>query len=323
MTVSVVIPTYNRAVIIGEAIESVLGQSVAPHEIIVVDDGSTDDTATRLERWGSRINVVHQTNGGVSAARNAGVARATGTWIAFLDSDDVWLPGWLAQITRHASDSRVGVHVGDHLFEGPGYARRLFEIRGFDFPAEKASLVERPLAHVTSGICPSSVACRRDWLRATGGFDTRYRMFEDLDLFCRLALIGPWLFSPLVASRVRRVAAPASGEALTSQAARDKVAMQARLVEIFGALNRHPALGPADAAVARRALNNAQFDLARAFDEAGRRREALAPLLASARGSSNPLKGWAKAAALATLGSARYSAHVARPRGFYREDHEA
>ena len=89
--VSVVIPTYNRGASIGRAIDSALAQSV-PVEIIVVDDGSTDDTAERLRRYGDRIRVITQTNQGVAPARNRGVAEARGEFVAFLDSDDEWLP---------------------------------------------------------------------------------------------------------------------------------------------------------------------------------------------------------------------------------------
>lgn len=90
MKISVIIPTYNRAQHVGNAIESVLNQTLPVHEIIVVDDGSTDDTRVVLERFGEKIRYIHQDNGGVASARNVGIVAATGDWIAFLDSDDVW-----------------------------------------------------------------------------------------------------------------------------------------------------------------------------------------------------------------------------------------
>ncbi|HWW62876.1 MAG TPA: glycosyltransferase [Thermoanaerobaculia bacterium] len=113
MSVSVVIPTYNRAATVGRAIDSVLAQGVAC-EIVVVDDGSTDDTASRLAAYGDRIRVVTQPNGGVAAARNAGLRVATGDVIAFLDSDDEWLPGKLArQLSLLESDPRVALVGGN------------------------------------------------------------------------------------------------------------------------------------------------------------------------------------------------------------------
>jgi len=91
MTISVVIPAYNAAEYIGRAIDSVLAQTRRPDEIIVVDDGSTDDTASIVETYGSQVRLIRQENTGVSAARNTGIDAATGEWIAFLDGDDEWL----------------------------------------------------------------------------------------------------------------------------------------------------------------------------------------------------------------------------------------
>lgn len=91
--ISVVIPAYNAAAFLRRAIDSVLAQSIAPRDVIVVDDGSTDDTASIAASCG--VRVITQPNGGVAAARNTGVAAATGQQVAFLDSDDVWLPGKL------------------------------------------------------------------------------------------------------------------------------------------------------------------------------------------------------------------------------------
>ncbi|MBM2835200.1 MAG: glycosyl transferase [Candidatus Brocadiaceae bacterium] len=93
--VSVVIPTYNRAPYVIMAIESVLAQSYQDYEIIVVDDGSTDGTRDVLEPYRDRIRYMYQDNKGVSAARNTGIQESRGEWIAFLDSDDEWLPNKL------------------------------------------------------------------------------------------------------------------------------------------------------------------------------------------------------------------------------------
>ena len=89
-TISVIIPTYNYARFLAEAIDSALGQSYAPLEIIVVDDGSTDATSEVLAAYGDRIRVLRQKNQGVAMARNAGIAAARGDYLAFLDSDDAW-----------------------------------------------------------------------------------------------------------------------------------------------------------------------------------------------------------------------------------------
>jgi glycosyltransferase involved in cell wall biosynthesis len=92
MKISVVIPCYNAAAYVGEAVRSVLTQTLPPHEVIVIDDGSTDASATVLSEFGSSVTLVRQTNQGVAAAVNLGVSKARGEAIAFLDADDVWLP---------------------------------------------------------------------------------------------------------------------------------------------------------------------------------------------------------------------------------------
>ena len=96
-SISVIITTYNQSAFIGEALESVLTQSHQPSEIIVVNDGSTDDTDAQLTPYRARIRYIYQTNRGVAASRNTGVRNAGGELLAFLDSDDVWHPEKLAR----------------------------------------------------------------------------------------------------------------------------------------------------------------------------------------------------------------------------------
>ena len=94
--VSVLIPTFNRGEMLLEALESVLGQSVAPHQVVVIDDGSTDGTAERLTRYGDRVEYIRKDNGGKSSALNLGLTRVTGELVWVFDDDDVALPGSIA-----------------------------------------------------------------------------------------------------------------------------------------------------------------------------------------------------------------------------------
>lgn len=133
--VSVVIPTYQRAHLIERAVDSVLVQEPPPSEVIVVDDGSTDDTATALARYGDKVTVVRQDNGGGAAARNHGVQVAAGPWVAFLDSDDVWLPGHLARLTAavEATDGAADLYFADVARTAAEDGGTTFEAAGLAF----------------------------------------------------------------------------------------------------------------------------------------------------------------------------------------------
>ena len=121
MKISTVIPTYNRRDHVLRAIKSVLAQTVAVDEIIVVDDGSTDGTAEAIgSRYGSSVRLFRQKNGGVAAARNRGIREARGEWIALLDSDDIWLPTKIERqftaVDKFGRECRVC--FTDNMFDG-------------------------------------------------------------------------------------------------------------------------------------------------------------------------------------------------------------
>ena len=118
--VSVIIPAYNSGPLVEEAIGSALAQTRPPAEVVVIDDGSTDDTAERLARFGPPVRVIRQANGGVSAARNRGLAAATGAFVAFLDADDVWHPDKLRrQLEAFAKRPELGL-LGTLTVPWPG-----------------------------------------------------------------------------------------------------------------------------------------------------------------------------------------------------------
>ena len=131
MTISALIPTYNRRTQVIEAIDSVLAQTVPVDEVIVVDDGSSDGTADAIrERFGSRVVLLEQQNAGVAAARNRGIAKAQGEWIALLDSDDTWMPKKIERqkAVIEALGDGFGVCFTDCVFSGdPSLTRSVFE----------------------------------------------------------------------------------------------------------------------------------------------------------------------------------------------------
>ena len=126
--VSVVIPAYNSGKFVAQAVESVLAQTYAPFEIIVVDDGSTDETKDVLGRFNGQINYIHQANSGPSAARNAGIRVARGAYICFLDADDLWTPDRLAvQMAFMQANHSIGLLFSDHEeFDEKGIVLRSF-----------------------------------------------------------------------------------------------------------------------------------------------------------------------------------------------------
>ena len=131
--VSVIIPTYNRADYIGEAIESVLAQTYSPLEIIVIDDGSTDNTSEIVARYAPRVRYIRQENAERGAARNHGLRLANGEFIAFIDSDDVWLPHKIEKdIEVFSKNPKAGLVYSDiQIIESSGKLRRILKSAGY------------------------------------------------------------------------------------------------------------------------------------------------------------------------------------------------
>jgi glycosyltransferase involved in cell wall biosynthesis len=199
--VSVIIPNYNYARFLPQAIQSVLAQSYPHHEIVVVDDGSTDDSRTVLRSYGERIRFIEQRNQGVSAARNRGVAESRGELIAFLDADDVWLPLKLErQVQRALDEPKPGlVHCGVEEIDEKG-ARLQTHLDGLEGSVAKDLLLfERPV--ILGG--GSGILIPRATFEAVGGFDERLSTSADWDFYCRIALNQPVGFVPEVLMQYR------------------------------------------------------------------------------------------------------------------------
>jgi glycosyltransferase involved in cell wall biosynthesis len=186
--VSVVIPAYNAAWCIQRAIDSVLAQDFRDFELIVVDDGSTDDTARILAGYNDALCVVSKRNGGLSSARNAGIAAANGRYVAFLDADDWWLPG---KLTRQVEllESRPEVvfcstATAVHTPEGG----QLPQWRCGESGGPTLECIFRTNAFVAGS--GSAVMVRSEAFTRAGTFDESLRSLEDIDMWMRLAAQG-------------------------------------------------------------------------------------------------------------------------------------
>jgi glycosyltransferase involved in cell wall biosynthesis len=182
--ISCIIPTYNRAYCLKRAIDSVLAQSDDNLELIVVDDGSTDETAEVLATYQDRpgVKILSQANRGVSAARNFGAEHAKGEWLAFLDSDDEWLPEKLSLQRRiwESSAELLWVH-GEEIWVRQGKRvnpKKIHRKSGGD-------IFERSLKLCL--VSPSAVVLRSELYAQYGGFDESFTVCEDYDLWLRLS----------------------------------------------------------------------------------------------------------------------------------------
>lgn len=178
--VSVIIPTHNREHYVMEAVNSVLQQTVPAFELIVVDDGSTDGSARLLESLGSKLRYVYQPNRGIGAARNAGVACATGEFIAFLDDDDVWLPDKLQrQLAAFDKEPALeAVYGHGEQFVGP------------DADAHTRKRFERHDGRIVPASLASTLLIRCAAFNRVGGFDESLRIGIEMEWYSRLCESG-------------------------------------------------------------------------------------------------------------------------------------
>ena len=194
--VSVVIPTYNRARTIGRAVDSALAQTYADLEVIVVDDGSTDDTQQVLARYGDAIRVLYQENQERRVARNNGIRHACGEYIAFLDSDDLWLPNKLrrqvALLDRHPE---VGLVYGQMFPIDPDGTWHLRPTRCTGWGQPGPAMIFEQL--VMRNLIPTpTVVARKACFDHVGGFDPSLTCSEDWDLWLRIAVHYEIAFMP-------------------------------------------------------------------------------------------------------------------------------
>ena len=182
LLVTVIIPTHNRWPMLGEAVESVLAQTSPDYELIVVDDGSTDETTQRLRDYGAHITVLTQPRRGVAAARNVGARAAAAKYLAFLDSDDLWHPNKLQrQLDFMESNTAVEICQTEEIWIRNGVRVN---------PRRKHRKPSGDIFRASLDLClvsPSAVMMRRELFERVGGFDESLPVCEDYDLWLRIS----------------------------------------------------------------------------------------------------------------------------------------
>jgi len=182
--VSVIIPTYNRADFIEDAIESVLCQTYKDFEIIIVDDGSTDNTKDVLQKYHNKIRYIYKNNGGEASARNAGIKNAQGAYIAFLDSDDLWLPERL-KFGVHAldSDKDIGLFFSDcnRVFNGERADKTYFD----DYKPYSGFIFRQ--LYIQDFIPTLTVISRKECFQQVGIFEEKLTLCTDYDMWLRIS----------------------------------------------------------------------------------------------------------------------------------------
>ena len=221
MNVCVVIPAYNAAGYMEEALDSVAGQSEPPDQVVVVDDGSRDDTARVVRAWiaahpACATRLVEQANGGIPVARNAGIRAGGGDWIALLDADDVWEPDHLAALRAAlaaAPDAVAAYGAGRLLVDGEVQPRLYDDFwdnpsRRFGRPLDGTDCLRidrAALGRLIHGnfIKPSSLCFARTAALAVGLFDEGLKVSEDREFLIRLLLSGDFVYTPAPITRYR------------------------------------------------------------------------------------------------------------------------
>ncbi len=208
MLISAIIPTYNRAATIGDAVESVLAQTYSELEVIVVDDGSSDSTDAVLAKFGDSIRIVKQANAGPSAARNHGVQISRGEIMSFLDSDDTWKPEKISEqaslMAAAGNDMCCCVCNSDIIGLSGEPAGNSFSLAGLNVGIERGEWLNPGEVLATRFLLFNQVvAIRRVAFDQVNGFNQSLRILEDYELAMKLSAVGRWgiISKPLVNKR--------------------------------------------------------------------------------------------------------------------------
>jgi glycosyltransferase involved in cell wall biosynthesis len=313
--VSIIVPSFNTAAYVAEAIESVLSQDYPNKELIVVDDGSTDGTVDVIRGYGDQVRLLQTDRGGPAAARNAGIAVARGEYIAFNDSDDVWLPGRLSvQVADLEAHPDVGVNYVDIIW---WFRDEDGEFRIPDLPHPPLAEAGKPLARFDpkhsgwiyhhllfdSVMSTITVLLRRSLIDEIGSFDESLKRGEDYDMWLRASRV----------TQVHKLVYPGalyrrhgSGSMVTFSDRNYELEVLERAIGQWGYTG--PDGSRADPGQVRRRLARSSFGFGRFHLRRGNPRIALASFLESVRRHPSRLRTWVflgLAAARAAFGPAR------------------
>jgi len=230
--VGVIIPVYNRSDKICAAVNSVLGQNYPNIELIVVDDGSTDNTAEVLKKYGDRIRVLHQLNNGPAVARNHGTSASKGEIIAFLDSDDVYLPGKIERQVKvlQKCGEDVPCCLCNSIVEYDGKKTTSFERAPLEVRFDECLFLNVTEVLVTRFVLFNQTVAIRRWAwEKVGGFNTAVNYMEDHEMALQLSLLGPWALirEPLVVYRF------GGCDAMSGNVKNERAKFQQDMVDIY------------------------------------------------------------------------------------------
>lgn len=184
-TVSIIIPVYNASMYIVRALDSIKNQSFNDYEVIVIDDGSTDDSAIKIQSYSLDVILIKKINGGVSSARNVGIKAAKGKYIAFLDADDEWLPSKLLVQVNHILKHKalIAIYCKDYNI------REKATVSGYS----SSELIEKNCEDIFMqpyNLTMSSFLIKSSVIKDLGGFDEHLKTAEDIDLYLKASLFG-------------------------------------------------------------------------------------------------------------------------------------
>ena len=196
LSVSIIIPAFNAAAFIAEAIESALAQTHAASQVIVVDDGSTDETSAIAERFGEKVTVLRQPNAGVSTARNYGAAQTSAEWLLFLDADDRLRPDALRNLLSRAHEEALGCIYGQSIdfTEHEAFGAKFGKEHGSCAMQGAVPLGARVAFWKAPIATPGAAIIRREVMERVGRWNPRFNTTADRDLWCRIGSVAEFGF---------------------------------------------------------------------------------------------------------------------------------